>query len=310
MHFKNFDLNLLVVLDALLSERNVTRAAELLCVTQPAVSNALQRIRAHFDDQILVRHGRDMEMTPLARTLVGPVRELMLQTARLLEGDYQFDPATAVRRFRVSMSDYCASVLSGPLMRVLSEEAPDVRLEITMLSDRTIQMLSGGELDMLLTAQDLRMLEPGADPTLFGKVSVFEDDFVCAVDINNSEVKDTLTLENFLSLPHAIPRFGSGTSSIVERAIEHSDLQLKIAAIVPTFTSLPSVLPGTPIIVSLQRRLARQLAGCLPIRLFDPPIRIPRLEQTLYWHRRSDHDKAHEWLRDAIIRAAKAMDPA
>ena len=120
MHLKNFDMNLLVALDTLLSECNVTRAAERLCVSQPAMSNALQRIRDHFDDPVLVRSGREMQRTALAETLVEPIRTLILQAEAILKGESRFDPATAERTLRVSMSDYCCLIFAGLLMELLA----------------------------------------------------------------------------------------------------------------------------------------------------------------------------------------------
>lgn len=308
MHFRKFDLNLLVVLDALLTERNVTRAAEQLFVTQPAVSNALTRIRDYFDDQILVRHGRDMELTPLARSLVAPVRELILNAGVLLDADYMFDAAKASRSFRIAMSDYCAMVLLAPLMRILSLEGPGIRCEVTTISERSISMLVAGELDMCLTAQDLRMLDAAVEADQFGKRLLFTDDFVCAVDAEHEQVGGTLGLETFLAMPHAVTRFGSGTISMEERTWQRLGLDVKVAAVAPTFGSLVSLLEGTPLVISLQRRLAERLAAAFSIRTFEPPIDIPPLEQTLYWHSRSEHDKAHVWMRQVLTRAAATLE--
>lgn len=309
MHFRKFDLNLLVVLDALLTERNVTRAAEQLFVTQPAVSNALTRIREYFDDQILVRHGREMELTPLARSLVAPVRELILNAGVLLDGDYLFDPAKASRSFRIAMSDYCATVLMAPLMRIISREAPGIRCEVTTLSERSISMLVAGELDMCLTAQDLRMLDAAVEADQFGKLLLFTDDFVCAVDAQHEGIGAALDLSTFLAMPHAVTRFGSGTISMEERTWQRLGLDVKVAAVAPTFGSLISLLEGTPLIISLQRRLAERLAAAFSIRMLTPPIDIPSLEQTLYWHSRSEHDKAHFWMRGVLNRAAATLEP-
>lgn len=307
MNLDNFDLNLLVALDALLTERNVTRASERLFVSQPAMSNALQRMREYFNDQILVRRGRELELTPLAINLIGPVRELILQARRLLEGDYDFLPASAARTFRIAMSDYCAMVLMGPLVRILSAEAPGLRCEVSMVTDRTINQLVSGGIDMCVTAQDLRWLDASADHSVIGRASLFTDDFVCAVDVDNPHVKEKLTLDDYLALPHAITRFGEGTISIEEQALRRLDLELTISVIAPTFASLPTLLAGTPLIVTLQRKLADRLAKAASLRTFAPPTAIPDIIETLYWHERSEHDKAHAWLRDAMRRASAVL---
>jgi LysR family transcriptional regulator, nod-box dependent transcriptional activator len=308
MHFRNFDLNLLVALDALLTERNVTRAAERLFVSQPAMSNALQRIRDQFKDQILVREGREMMPTPLAQSLIAPVREMLLQSARLLEADYDFHPREAKRTFRILMSDYCATVLMGPLVKILYNEAPGLRCEALPLTGRTIAALLGGEADMCITAQDLRLLDPEADAALFGHVTLFEDEFVCAVDAAHPDVGEALDLETFLRLPHAVMRFGESALSLEEQTLKRLDLDFPITAVAPTFSSLPMLLSGTPLIITIQRKLLNRLSAAVPMRAFTPPIAIPRLVETLYWHHRSEHDKAHAWLREAIGRAASMLD--
>lgn len=304
MHLKNFDMNLLVALDTLLSECNVTRAAERLCVSQPAMSNALQRIRDHFGDPVLVRSGREMQRTALAETLVEPVRALILHAETILRGESRFDPATATRTLRVSMSDYCCSIFAGVLMRLLSEEAPGIRVEVLPLSFGVVDDLIAGKIDMCLTAQDLRLLAPDIDVGLFGRRKLFSDRFVCAVDRDNSAVRDTLDYETYLKLPHAVMRIGGQALSLEEQTTRRLGLELEVAAVTPTFTSLPMLLPGTPLIITIQERLYERMSSIAPMRAFLPPVPILGLEETLFWHNRSEHDQAHSWLRDAVARAA------
>lgn len=307
MNLDNFDLNLLVALDALLTERNVTRAAERLYVSQPAMSNALLRIRERFNDQLLVRHGRELELTPLARSLIGPVRELVLSARRLLQADYTFSPERDSRTFRIAMSDYCAMVLVGPLIRILSAEAPAIRCEVSVLSERSGMMLVAGDIDMCLTAQDLRLLDATLDESSICRSSLFSDHFVCAVDASSEEVGDVMSLDDYLRLPHAITRFGSGTVSMEEQALQRLEVNLTISAVAPTFATLPTLLAGTPLVITVQSKLAARLSAAFPIRIYTPPIAIPDIVETLYWHNRSEHDKAHSWMRDALTRASAVV---
>lgn len=307
MNLDNFDLNLLVGLDALLTERNVTRAAERLFVSQPTMSNALQRLREHFNDQLLVRHGRTLELTPLALGLIGPVRDLMLQSRRLLQADHEFDPLTDKRTFRIVMSDYCAMVLMGPLMKILSSEAPGLMCEVSILNERSAMALVAGDIDMCITAQDLRLLDASINEAVIGRHSLFTDDFVCAVDASVSELGEHLSLDDYLRLPHAITRFGGGTISMEEQALRRLDVDLNISAIAPTFASLPLLMAGTPLIITIQRKLAARMAEVAPMKTFAPPIAIPNIVETLYWHQRSDLDKAHNWIRNAAIRASSLL---
>jgi len=307
MHFRNFDMNLLVALDTLLSECNVTRAADRLCVSQPAMSNALQRIREQFGDPILVRNGREMRLTALAETLVVPVRELILQTEHILKGDSHFDPSTAKRTLRIAMSDYCVSVFAGALMRFLSAEAPGIDIELTPLTLSVLDELIAGNIDMCISAWDLRMLAPDVDPRLFGKQRLFSDRFVCAVSANNPEVGETLDRETYLRLPHAVMRFDGQANSLEEQSMRRQGLEIDVAVKSWTFASLPLLLPDTPLIVTLQERLFKKLAAVVPMRMFPSPVPIIDLDETLFWHNRSEHDKAHQWFRDLVARAAATM---
>lgn len=307
MNFKNFDLNLLAALDVLLTECNVTRAADRLCVSQPAMSNALQRIRDYFDDPILVRNGRLMQPTPLAEALREPLRELILQTGSILKADYAFDPLSAKRTLRIMMTDYCASVFCGPFMRVLSSEAPGIKVEIIPLAGAAVDDLIAGKFDMLISAQDLKLIDPDLDENIINCCSVFSDEFVCAVDPANPYVGEALDQETYERLPHAVTRIGNAFLSLEETATRRLGLDLDIAVTVPTFASLAPLLSGTPYIITLQRRLAEQFARTIPMRLLPAPVFIPGLDETLYWHNRSEHDKAHAWLRGAVIKAGALM---
>lgn len=304
MHFKNFDLNLLVALDALLTERNVTRASERLRVTQPAMSNALQRLREQFGDPILERRGRDMEPTNLALALSEPVRELMIRAGQLLEADYIFDPAMTQRTLHIAMSDYCATVFLGPLLQIFSVEAPGLRCEVMPLTTRVPAAMIAGEIDMCITAQGITLLDPNVDTELFVGSRLFSDDFVCAVDRDNPHVGKELDLETYLALPHAVMRFGPAGISLEEVAARRLGLDLRIAAVSSTFTSLTTLIRGTPMIATVQSRLADLLAPAMPMRTFKPPLAIAGLEETLYWHVRLENDKAHIWLRETLARAA------
>lgn len=307
MNFKNFDLNLLVALDTLLTERNVTRAAERLHVTQPAMSNALQRMREYFDDPILVRIGRSMQPTALAEQLRDPLREVLLQAGALLQAEYSFDPMQARRTLRLMMTDYCSSVFAGPLMRVLSAEAPGIKLEILPLAADALEDLIAGKFDMMLSAQDLKLMDPDFDEKVICRDRVFSDEFVCAVDAAHSDVGEQLDFETYMSLPHAVTRIGNAYLSLDEQANRRLGLDRQITAVTPTFAGLACMLPGTPLVITIQRRLAEMLGDAIPMRTFRPPIAIPALDETLYWHNRSQDDPAHTWMRGAIMRAGLLM---
>src|SRR5882724_11432730 len=154
MQFSHFDLNLLRSLDALLAERNVTRASERLFVTQQAMSGALRRLRGHFENELLVRVGRQMELTPLARSLAHPVREALLKVETALNTQPSFDPGTAKGTVRVAMSDYASLVLLPRLMQILAAEAPKLTVQVEAYNDLSFPRLDSGDLDFCVTVSE------------------------------------------------------------------------------------------------------------------------------------------------------------
>ena len=309
MNLKNFDLNLLVALDVLLSERNVTRAAERLNVTQPTMSNALQRIRDYFGDDILSRSGRELKLTPLAEDLVERVRDLLLQASSILEVDWVFTPATAVRTFRIVMSDYCAALVMPPLIRRLAEAAPNIVCEVVPLTGTMMDDVVVGKVDLCITAQDPELMNPSCGWDLITRQELFQDRWVCVVSDGQMEIAGDLTLEQFCRSPHIVVRFGETTISIEERILRQLGIKMRISVVVGTIALLPAILPGTTLIATLQERLARVVCRSGELRMHPAPVHIPNLIEMMLWHRRSDRDKAHTWLRMLISDITKMLDP-
>ena len=261
MDFGGLDLNLLVALDALFAEKSVSRAGERLHLSQSATSGALARLREAFHDPLLVQVGRKMTLTPLAERLVEPVREFLLQAETILNGSPAFDPTTSTRKFRVQMSDYEQTV-------VMTEALPR-----------------------------LQSLAPGhpAEP-------LFEDDFTCLVWSGNNRIKRDLSLETYLSLGHVVVRFGrlQQLPSFDEWFVERFGQQRRIEVVTTAFNLVPQLLIGTSRIATLHRRLATFYERYLPLRLIPPPIEIPRLEESMQWHKSRDRDPGTIWLRSVL----------
>ena len=152
MHFNRFDLNLLVALEALLEEKNVTRAAERVCISQPAMSGSLQRLRERFNDPLLVRVGRSMELTPRAEGLLQPVQNILQEIQSTIDAEPTFDPKTARRSFTVLMSDYVSTVLVPEVVRQISKEAPGIKIQVVMLGANDHERLESGQADLIIRA--------------------------------------------------------------------------------------------------------------------------------------------------------------
>ena len=302
-----FDLNLIRALDALLSERNVTRAAERLFVTQQAMSGSLRRLRDHFDDELLVRVGRHLEPTPLGAALRQPMRELLLQTEITLQIEPTFDPMKSERNFRVAMSDYAIMTYLPHFMPLLAARAPHMVCEIKALDDTVFDNVARGELDFCLLPSNARLYQKSL-PCEIRSLTLFEDDFVCVVDARHPDIGATLSLDQYLTLPHNTVRLGAGMRSIVEIAWSARQLDVPISATAASFATLLFMVPGTRLVATAQRKLAQAFARMLPIRLVECPIPIENLTECLSWHARHQEDPAHVFLRELFLTAVGLMD--
>lgn len=295
MNLNGVDLNLLVALDALLAERNVTLAAERLSLGQPAMSAALGRLRKLFDDPLLSRVGSALVPTPLAETLVRPVQEAISAIHTVMAVRGAFDPAVDHRTFTVVASDYVGLVLLRPLLRRLATAAPGVRLNIRPVTPDFVTDLRRDLVDVALVPREIipeRLDLP--------HVVLFDDRYVCAVDVANTRVGDRLTLEEFAAQPHLAAGGGSTLPALGQRQI--GSLAATPVAEISTQTSLlaPFLLEGTDLVTLVLERLGRHLQEAARIRLVEPPIPLQTITETMYWSPRRVDDPSHRWLRGQI----------
>jgi len=301
-----FDLNLLTALDALLREKSVTRAGERVCLSQSAMSGALQRLRDYFGDDLLVRSGRELELTPRAAALAAPIRDILISIQAALEVEPSFDPASAKRVFSIVMSDYCFVAFMREVIPRLQAEAPGVTCRIEALDASSMKRLEDGDVNFLLLPEKLSFFDVENLP-FFRKAKLFTDDWVCVVWQNHPTVHDTLSLEQYLELPHVSTDFGSGTSTAEDMAIRRDGLTLASRVTYGGFSSLPFVVPGTSMIATIQRRLARVLEPTLPIKVLPTPLPLPPLQETLFWHERHEFEPGHLWLRNLLMEVARGL---
>ena len=307
MNFQRFDLNLLRALDALLSERNVTRAAERLFVTQQAMSGSLGRLRDHFGDELLVRVGRGMELTPLGGALIKPVREALLTVESALQVTPQFDPKTMEGEFRIAMSDYVSFALLPNLLRHLSRHAPAISCIVEGIDSTSMRKLEYGDLDFCLAPSHWDLISERHLPAEINTCLLFEEDFVCVVDPNNKHVGDEIDIEQYAELTHNLLELGLGTESLVERTLRLSGLEPRVAAKAPSFAALIFMIPGTNIVTTAHRRLAEALAPALGLRIVKCPLDIPRLGESLAWHERHVADPFRTYLRESIVNVSRNL---
>ncbi|HEY6456342.1 MAG TPA: LysR family transcriptional regulator [Steroidobacteraceae bacterium] len=304
MHFRNLDLNLLVALDALLLEKNITLAGKRVHLTQSAMSGALARLREFFADELLMQIGRKMIPTPLGESLAAPVKNVLLEIRSTIAAQPTFDPGTAHRTFRLMMSDYVSTVLMSVALPAIERLAPHVGIEILSNDvESPFDELDHADIDLLIMPR--RYLSE-AHPC----EALFDDEFTGIAWLDNPLIPASghLSLEAYMSLGHVTSRFASARAGTVDEwFVDQLGHKRNVEVITMNFTSVFSAVLGTKRVATIHRRLAAYFAQYLPIRVFDAPFEVPRLEEAVQWHRQFDADPGLLWLREVLNEAAHKM---
>ena len=294
MNVRDVDLNLLRVFDAVLREKGVTPAAAGLGLTQPAVSNALSRLRGVFGDPLFVRTASGMDPTPFARELAEPVRQALALLESALAHGPGFDPASATRAFRFYMSDLGQIEFLPPLVERVQRSAPAVKLEALALDVEDIgDALAAGALDLAVG------FLPALGPPVRRK-PLFRDPYVCLMRADHPRIGAKLTKKQFLEASHALVSYRGG-HRVIEEALERAGLARRIALRVPHFTVVPMVLERTDLVLTLPARVARVFERRGKLKALPPPVAIPPAEVAVHWHERFEADQGNRWLREQVI---------
>jgi DNA-binding transcriptional LysR family regulator len=283
------NLNLLTALDALLTERNVTRAGASLGLSQPAMSAALARLRRQFDDELLVRTGAQYELTPLARELIEPLKSVMTSIDEMLALRPSFEPTTSRREFSIALSDYGQFVLTRPLLAAVGAEAPGVRLRFETVGPNN-------DVDIAIS--------PAFYVTEERKF-LWSDPWVAVVDKNHPDVGGQLTAELVAELPYV--RSSLGGQSPVDMALDQLGVEYHVGATVASFMGALMVVLGTPMFTLVPSRIARGLASTVDIRILEPPMEIPVIEEFAFWRTKLNGDRGHQWLREIMFKVAAGL---
>lgn len=294
------DLNLLVVFDALMQERNVTRAAGRLALSQPALSHALGRLRHMLKDDLFIRSPKGMIPTPRAEELAAPVRRALDDLQHSLEPP-KFDPSKAERTFRLAVDNYAAIVLAAPFAVRLAKLAPAVTLEFRPSGTLNIpDLLDRDQLDVALGSFDQR-------PERFSQKQLLQDTFVAVLRKNHGAANAAkLTMQSFAELPHLEISSVRAPTNFVDEALSRHKLSRRIALRAP-FLSAGRILATSDAVAVLPRRIARELAGYRPLVLRELPFRPPDVASAMMWPRWLDNQPAHQWLRENLERAAGSL---
>ena len=295
------DLNLLVSLNALLTERNVTRAAERTSVGQPAMSASLARLRTHFGDPLLVREGRHLMPTPLAESLVGPVRDALAAAEIVMGRSRGFDPAHDRRSFTIVASDYVTLVLLRPLLALLARQAPHVQLSVTPVNAGYEDQLRREQADLLILPREIM-----GEQARFPHVSLFSDRYVLAVDRDNELVGDSADADELAGMTY-VAFSGGPLRSAAESQLEDLGIHRRIEVSTQGFVVAPFLLRGTQLATLIHEKLAGLVCSAARLRIVEPLIPLRPIHEVAYWNPRHTDDPAHQWLRERIVELASTV---
>ena len=298
------DLNLLRVFDAVARERHVTRAAERLHLSQPAVSNALARLRLALGDELFLRRPGGVEPTALALSLAGPVAQALDRIADALSSQASFDPATSTRVFPVAFSEYAEAVLAPPLLAGIARAAPRCLLAIRH-TDRTDweALLTGGAATLAVGV----LPEP---PAIYTRLRLLPEGFCTLMRPGHPLAEGALTTAGFVSVPHILHSPNGSRDGAFDGALAEAGHPRRLGAVVAHLSAVPEILKRTDMIITLSARLAKRLAEAHGLVSRDPPIEIRHTRLSLIFHRRFEADPGHAWLRRLILAVAREVEPA
>lgn len=301
MRFKGLDLNLLVALDALMMQRNLTLAARNINLSQPAMSAAVSRLRDYFRDDLFVMRGREFVPTPRAIELAGPVREALSHIQLSIISRDVFQPAKSNRRFRVCLSDFVTLVYFQKVIKRVAQEAPSVSFELIFPDDEPGDFLRRGDADFLILPD---LLLPETHP----KAPLFEEKLVCVGCPTNRQLSRRIALDRYMSMGHVTVRFGRARRpSIEEFFLLDLGLKRREEVVVPTFELIPSVLRHTHRIATIPLRLATYLAETHPLRVVEVPLPLSTFTETIQWPALHNGDPASIWMRELLLEEAQGL---
>ena len=296
MKLSDIDLNLFVVFDAIYTEGNLTRAGEIIGITQPAVSNSLSRLRNLFDDPLFVRTAEGMVPTPVAQNIIGSVRQALGLIRCSVQESQSFDAKVSDKRFRVSMTDLNQAIVLPNLFNRIKEMAPGVSVDCYQVHRRDMNIeLASGNLDLAIDIP----LTP--DPQI-KQTALFSHPYVCVINKENELVGEKLDVETYLNLRHIHISTRRGGLGHVDLTLGKMGKKRNIILRTQHYMSTPNLVANTNFALTVPKSFAEVLiAAGFSTRYLDLPFEVPKLEAFLYWHESTDRDQANIWMRKLII---------
>lgn len=317
MNFRTLDLNLLRVFDEVMAARNITRAAETLAMTQPAVSNALRRLREALDDDLVTRSGYGITPTPRALALWPSVREALSSLQASIAPD-AFDPVTSRQNFVLAMADATAALLIPPLVRFVERTAPNVSLRVLPLTTRDPRpLLQAGEVDLAVgyfpaavADINLQTMQSGT-PDSFSHAQLYSGEYVCVMRRGHPLAADLervpLTLDAYCAAHHLLVSFSGRPFGFIDEALAAINRSRRVVLTVNQFFTAGRVVAGSDLLTVLPRHFLSSTGMEDDIAVVDLPFEVPLVRVDMVWHRRMQSQAAQQWLRSAVDAAAKGV---
>lgn len=310
LNLRGVNLNLLPVLNEIVRQKNLTRAAETLHMTQSAVSNALKQLREHFKDEILVRDGRKMRLTEFGESLLEPMDDAMAAVRRALAPE-AFDPETSCQRIRIATADYVMAILAPQLARVLSEEAPQMAVQMLNARRQSDEDLRVGRIDMIVAPHRMISGAAAQRPDYLKEAAVIpllRDRLVCIGRSDDPDLAKGISPKRYLERAHA----GFFLDFDIHASLEQFHLGETRTSqfdrlLTSSFSTLASIVANSDCLALLPESMARSATATLPIRYVDSPIPMPPLDLVLVHHRRREQDAGLIWMIDALKRCSKMV---
>ncbi len=302
-HLAKINLNLLVALDALLSEASVTLAAKRLGVTQSAMSHSLSQLRTLLGDPLLARTRGERRLTVVAERLSGPLRRLLHDVERLLDGAPSFEPTLAHRSFSIATGDFIAVALVPALLELAVREAPGINLTVrTPDTRRMIAELETGDVEVYV------VVRPPDSPGLLQR-KILDERFACVAREDHPALRKGLDLLSFTELPHVLVTPQGEGPSLVDELLAQRGLKRRVALRIPYFLAGPMVVCNSDLVLTVPQSVADLLARRFRLAIYDPPLALPGFSMQMVWHERFDKEPAHAWFRDLVQRGAARATP-
>jgi DNA-binding transcriptional LysR family regulator len=298
-NIKNLDLNLLRVFDTLMDEKNVSRAAEKLSVSQPAVSGMMTRLRHSLDDQLFIRSQHGIVPTIRAQELSGPIKKLLRELDAVLEPTL-FKPQTAELTLSIAATDYSLRAIVEPFLLKLRDQAPNIKVSVRWINEHELfEQMERGIIDLALTT-------PEASPVDLRAKTLFDETYVCVLRNEHPLLEDdTLTLEQFCSIDHAIVSYvGGAFEGMTDQVLRSLGKQRRVVLSVPSFLSLVNILKTSDLCAVVPRRLIANVQGLTTVNL---PFEVPGFTKIMAWHERTHGSDAHRWIRDSIVKTCNEI---